>query len=448
MRLTAGSGISLLFSTSYQVAVTHTVLVDVDHLSVGMFVHLDVGWLHHPFRSSRFRIASKSQIEVLQRMGLKSVRCVAVKSSVKSSSAGSSDADSLQPSMSFPELPEQNASIGAEEGDLQLEKERLILARCDQNFAHATDQFARSVQAVSDNLALARSSSESVVFDCVAQLLEYEEPAIFLLSEAVGERSTQHPVNVMVLCLLLGKVQGLGETELRQLGLAALLHDLGKLCLPSRLAHPVDGWSSRERALFESHVGESVALVEQMGLASEVTIAIAQHHEMADGSGFPLRLLGEDMGRAGKVLALVNRYDRLCNPANGTNALTPHEALAQLFVQCKSKFDALMLKAFIRMMGVYPPGSVVQLSDERYALVVSVNTVRPLRPWVIVYDPDVPRPMALALNLELEPLTGIRRSMKPSQLPHLVLQYLAPRQRVSYFFERALDAKTIHRDLA
>lgn len=413
-----------------------------------MFVHLDVGWLHHPFRSSRFRIASKSQIEVLQRMGLKSVRCVAVKSSVKSLPAGSSDTAALQPLMSLTELPEQNASIAKEEGNLQLEIERLILARCDQNFAHATDQFAQAMQAASSDLALARSSSETVVFDCVAQLLAYDEPAIFLLSEAVGERSAQHPVNVMVLCLLLGKVQGLGETELRQLGLAALLHDLGKLSLPSRLVRPLSGWTSREQALFESHVGESVAFAEQMGLASEVAIAIAQHHEMADGSGYPLRLLGDDMGRAGKVLALVNCYDRFCNPANGAEALTPHEALAQLFVQRKAKFDALMLNAFIRMMGVYPPGSVVQLSDERYALVVSVNAMRPLRPWVIVYDPDVPRHTALALNLELKPLTTIRRSLKPSQLPHLALQYLAPRQRVSYFFERSLDAKTADGDRA
>ena len=92
------------------------------------------------------------------------------------------------------------------------------------------------------------------------------------------------------------------------------------------------------------------------------------------------------------------------------------------------------------MMGVYPPGSIVQLSDERYALVVSVNAIRPLRPRVIVYDPKVPRKDAVALHLEESPLIGIRRSLKPLQLPRSAFQYLSPRQRISYFFERSMDS--------
>ncbi len=414
-----------------------------------MFVHLDVGWLHHPFRSNRFRITSQAQIDLLQSMGLKSVRCVVDNTAENHSPALFSDAvQQALPSDPSSGLPGQGSFSTDGVNDSQMVKERLALARCDQNFAQATQQFSQVIRAVSDDLASARTASETVVFDCVAQLMEYEEPAIYLLSESPGDRSAQHPVNVMVLCLLLGKIQGMNASELRQLGLAALLHDLGKLCLPVQFAHALDSWSPRERAVFESHVGESVALAERMELASEVATAIAQHHELADGSGFPLRLLGEDMSRAGKVLSLVNRYDRLCNPANNAEALTPHEALAQLFVQCKTKFDTSILDAFIRMMGVYPPGSIVQLSDERYALVVSVNAIRPLRPRVIVYDANVPREQALTMNLEGAPLTGIRRSLKPSQLPLPASQYLAPRQRISYFFERALDTGTAVKDEA
>lgn len=405
-----------------------------------MFVHLDVGWLHHPFRSSRFRIASQSQIDLLQSMGLTSVRCVVAKNTERILHSASLGGDVGEQADEFAQTFEQSTAFAEKEADLQLSKERLVLSRCDQNFAQATEQFFQATQALFVDLDSARRSSESVVSDCVAQLLEYEEPAIYLLSENVGERNAQHPVNVMVLCLLLGKIHGMEAKELRQLGLAALLHDLGKLALPTRMAHPQGDWTSRNRALFESHVGESVALAEQMGLSSEVVTAIAQHHEMADGSGFPLRLLGEDMGRAGKLLALVNCYDGLCNPSVSTDALTPHEALAQLFVQNKSNFDFLVLEDFIRMMGVYPPGSIVQLSDERYALVVSVNAIRPLRPRVIVYDPKVPRKDAVALHLEESPLIGIRRSLKPLQLPRSAFQYLSPRQRISYFFERSMDS--------
>lgn len=91
------------------------------------------------------------------------------------------------------------------------------------------------------------------------------------------------------------------------------------------------------------------------------------------------------------------------------------------------------------MMGVYPPGSVVQLTDERYALVVSVNSSRPLKPRVIVYDTRVPKNEALILDLEQNPALGIRRSLKPSGLPRAAMDYLSPRQRICYFFERSVD---------
>ena len=158
---------------------------------------------------------------------------------------------------------------------------------------------------------------------------------------------------------------------------------------------------------------------------------------MADGSGFPARLAGDALSRAGKVLALVNRYDRMCNPVSGVEAMTPHEALSVIFAQHKARFDGVVLGAFIRMMGVYPPGSIVQLVNDRFAIVASVNSSRPLRPKVIVHDPRVPKEEAPILDLETVPELGIRRSLKPAQLPRDALDYLSPRKRICYFFERA-----------
>ena len=130
---------------------------------------------------------------------------------------------------------------------------------------------------------------------------------------------------------------------------------------------------------------------------------------------------------------------RMCNPAMGVTALTPHEALSVIFAQLKARFDSVVLGAFIRMMGVYPPGSIVQLVNDRYAIVASVNSSRPLRPKVIVHDPRVPKEEAPILDLETVPELGIRRSLKPAQLPRDALDYLSPRQRICYFFERAVS---------
>ena len=135
----------------------------------------------------------------------------------------------------------------------------------------------------------------------------------------------------------------------------------------------------------------------------------------------------------------MNHYDGLCNPANRVDTLTPHEALSVLFAKEKAHFDPATLNAFIRMMGVYPPGSVVQLVNGLYALVVSVNSARPLRPKVIVHDPDALQGHGPVLDLESLPELGILRSLKPSQLPRAALDYLSPRQRIYYFFERAVE---------
>ena len=188
-------------------------------------------------------------------------------------------------------------------------------------------------------------------------------------------------------------------------------------------------------------MAKSVLVGRAMELPKGALLAMAQHHELIDGSGFPTRIKGESMSAGARILALVNRYDNLCNPSRPATALTPHESLSLIFSQLKTRFDSVALSAFIRMMGVYPPGSVVQLIDDRYGMVVSVNSSRPLKPRVIVHEAGVSMHEALILDLEHAPHIGIRRSLKPAALPGAAMDFLAPRQRVNYFFERAVDSQ-------
>jgi hypothetical protein len=143
------------------------------------------------------------------------------------------------------------------------------------------------------------------------------------------------------------------------------------------------------------------------------------------------------MTAATSIVAIVDRYDNLCNPQGSAKPFTPHEALSLLFAQGKSKYDAAILNAFIKMMGVYPPGSIVQLTDDRYAIVVGVDSTRPLKPRVAVHDPRVPADESVIVDLERTPQLGIRRSLRPGALPPEALASLSPRQRVAYYFEPA-----------
>ncbi|MFN3398668.1 MAG: HD-GYP domain-containing protein, partial [Sulfurimicrobium sp.] len=197
-------------------------------------------------------------------------------------------------------------------------------------------------------------------------------------------------------------------------------------------------FTAAERHAYQEHVVHGITIGVRMKLPQEQLVIIAQHHELADGRGYPQRLSGEQIDPLARIVALVNLYDNLCNPAHPARALTPHEAQRLIFAQMRKQFDPKVLMLFIRMMGVYPPGSVVELTDGRYALVVSVNAARPLKPNVIIYEPRIPREEALVEDLEKAGELGIRRSLKPLQLPKAAFDYLSPRQRICYFFERAL----------
>ena len=106
-----------------------------------------------------------------------------------------------------------------------------------------------------------------------------------------------------------------------------------------------------------------------------------------------------------------------------------------MYGQYRQRFDEVMLKAFIRCMGVYPPGSLVQLQDDRYGLVLGMHPTLPLKPTLILFDPKVPKEEALIVNLEHEESIAIARSVRPAQVPPEALEYLDPRQQVTYYVD-------------
>jgi len=269
---------------------------------------------------------------------------------------------------------------------------------------------------------------------------------IRLLSSGVGDRATAHALNVAVISLLMGRTFGMSRDEMMDLGVGSLMHDVGKLEVIDRLRHFDEGFTTAEVNAYREHVAEGVTHGRRMALSPGALLVLAQHHEQADGGGFPLKLSADRMSTGARIVALVNRYDNLCNPAQLSRALTPHEALSMLFAQSRTKYDSTILNAFIRMMGVYPAGSVVQLTDDRYAMVMSVNSSRPLKPRVLVYDTRIRRDDALFLDLEHQPDLGIRRSLNPGKLPGPALEFLSPRPRVSYFFEPVTAATVPARD--
>lgn len=422
-----------------------TPTIAVADLYVGAFVLLDGGWLSHPFPLNSFKITSEQQLATLRSLGLASVRWSPERSDPRPGTKPAAP----EPDPARVAAEAAAAQVRAEREALRarLNAERAALKRCEKRFGEATQACRQVQQLAPSQPQKAGERAAELARSIVGDLLGAEEVCVRLLTEIAGDKSTMHAVNVAVVSLMMGRALGLPEAELVELGQGALLHDIGKLELPERVRHRDESFSTAELAFYQEHVAHGVAIARRMGVPPGVQAVVAQHHEHADGSGFPSKLPGERMTAAARIVALIDRYDNLCNPPIASRAITPHEALSLLFAQGKQgqgprRFDTSILGSFIKLMGVYPPGSVVQLTDDRHALVVAVNPSRPLKPRVLVHDKAVRSEDALILDLEREPRLGVRRSLKPTQLPPDALQYLSPRPKVAYYFEPVTAGST------
>jgi len=168
---------------------------------------------------------------------------------------------------------------------------------------------------------------------------------------------------------------------------------------------------------------------------SGAAMGILQHHEQYDGNGYPQLLKGEKISKLARITSIVNTYDNLCNNVDSTKAMNPYQALSHMYTKCKAALDMELLSLFIRSLGIYPPGTAVLLSNGVLALVMSVNPQNPLKPSLMLYDPDIPKSEAFIFDMEDEPEVTIERSLRPEKLPPEVCNYFNYTGRANYFVE-------------
>ena len=427
--------------------------IAVEDLRVGMYIQLDGGWLSHPFPLSSFRIAGPDQISTLRGLGLGRVRWVPEKSLLADApddAAAGDPAAAADPAVAAAvkatgagAAPELNSVQHAAQARTQwLTAQREAARLCERQYGEAGAAWRGAMGVLASRPQEAGNTSRLLTQAMLDKMLAAEDVGIRLVSGG-GDRNAAHALNVTVIALLIGRTLGLNAEELVDLGVGALMHDVGKQDVAERYRHAEDGFGSSEMAAYQDHVAKGVAHGRRMALSPGAMAVLAQHHEHVDGTGFPVQQRGERMAMGARIVAIVDRYDKLCNPASGAQALTPHQAVAMLFAQGRQRYDTTVLNSFIRMMGVYPAGSLVQLTDDRYAMVVGVNSSRPLKPRVLVHNMVEPAAAARGatavaaemLDLEQMPDLGIRRSLAPAKVPGAALQSLDPRPRVAYYFE-------------
>jgi len=217
-------------------------------------------------------------------------------------------------------------------------------------------------------------------------ILRHPDALVLLASLGNKDKSlVTHALSVCTLSLAFGRSLGFETDTLVDLGLGALLHDIGEIKIPDQLLGNVVNASEEERALLEGHTVIGAMMLKKLGNLPDNVIAIVHdHHERADGSGYPDKLTGAAINVHTKIVSIVDTYDSILNGINGYESMSVDDALKSIYALRRDLFDELLVEKFIQCVGIYPLGSVVELRTGQIGIVVSSRPDARLFPRIML----------------------------------------------------------------
>jgi HD-GYP domain-containing protein (c-di-GMP phosphodiesterase class II) len=195
----------------------------------------------------------------------------------------------------------------------------------------------------------------------------------------------QHSVGASIWAVALGRQLGLPKPDLRSLAVGGLLFDIGKLRVNPELLGATRTLTDEEFAELRSHVSRGVEMIANSGLMNkDVLDMVSHHHERHDGSGYPGGLQGDNIPVFARIAAIVDCYDAITSHRSYARAIPPSAAIKKLYEWRDVEFQAELVEEFIQAVGIYPAGTLVELSSGEVAVVVAEYRTRRLRPKVMV----------------------------------------------------------------
>jgi HD-GYP domain-containing protein (c-di-GMP phosphodiesterase class II) len=243
----------------------------------------------------------------------------------------------------------------------------------------------------------------SAVDDMVASMIDNPDALMWVARMRDEDISTyNHGVKVALYLISLGRQLGFPKRELSYLGLIGMLADVGKIKLPRALLDKPGMLAPSEYRLIKEHVRLGLDAMREAGtLPPEVELGIAQHHERLDGSGYPKGLKGNDISIYGRMAAIADSFAALITPRAYANPSAPQDALMNLYEWAGTSFHEPLVEQFVQAVGVFPVGSLVELSSGEVSIVVAHNRVRRLEPRVLVLTWPDKSPLAEPIERDL-----------------------------------------------
>lgn len=412
-----------------------TIKLTVDRIQPGLHIRLPLKWNDHPFLLNSFKIKDQEQVEMIRHLGVKFVYF----------NPEQSDVSPLPVHLGNLDTAKNDGELDLEAKKLWQEKQKRIeklsayrrrVLQCEKEFERSLARMRSVMTKIRNRPVTAVDEAKQLTEDIVDKLMCVDNVTLHLMN---GNNEFEdiyfHSLNVAVIAMMIGQAKGYSAEKLKALSFAALFHDMGKVKIPTAIIRKQAPLTEPEANYLKLHTKYGLDLANQIeGFPETAKVVIAQHHELRDGSGYPKGLQGDEINEFAQIIIVANAFDNLCHPPVASEQKIPHAALSHLYKNCKHLYKEENLNILIKFMGVFPPGTVVQLSNNMVGLVISVNASKILFPNVLVYDPSVPRTQAPIIDLASKDLRNIN-AIHPSKLPEKIKDYLNPRSRISYFFD-------------
>lgn len=351
-----------------------------DQVRLGMFIDsLEGSWFSHPFWASRFPLSNRNDLKALQNSAIdwlwidisRGLDVLVMPEVVNE------EPIAPPPSPKFQLIDEPDTSVPESLSD----------------FDQALELLNRSKGAVIGIFREARMGTAIDVARCLPQVEEFcdslsrDTPVLLSLARLKDkdEYTYMHSVAVSALMIALARQLGMDEKNQRIAGLAGLLHDIGKTILPPSILNKPGRLADTELLLMRMHPQQGHEILQGLvGLPEQVLDACLQHHERYDGSGYPQRLSGKQISLFARMTAICDVYDALTSDRPYKSAWDAAAALARM-VSWEGHFDHQLLQAFVKVVGIYPIGSLVRLRSELLGVVTAQNSENLTRPQVKVF---------------------------------------------------------------
>lgn len=381
--------------------------IDTSKLSIGMYVAmLDRPWLETPFIFQGFEIKDRFEIEQLQsycgQVFVDVARGTLTEAQVRALAVGNR--------MSA-QAAREKAREEAESGWLVRLGRRLGLGALFGKRKRGTDDTYRILATVRQEAPLARKAWERAVFEYrhlfqrtrragavdievitknVLPLIQsiLRNPNAMAWTVFAGKRSGRiysRAVATAVWAVLFGRHLGADRKVLESLAIGGLLLDIGNVTLPDELLQAEGAISQLEYQQVPKHVEAGMHILNRsLGVDPIVFEMVQYHHERCDGSGYPQGLAGSDIPPYGRIAGIVDCYDAMTTRTSYSPALAGYDAARQLNEMRHQQFHAEVVTQFLHTIGMFPNGSVVELSDGSVGLVLEQNRGNPLQPKVLL----------------------------------------------------------------